>query len=122
GHARLLASLLDNARQFPTYGIGKGDVGHDSAPEESIDAMARAIEELVGNHELKWLVIILQRPYRRHRNDPLDSQLLEAMSVRAEIQFTGENAMSARVPRQKRHFPSLQQSANVGIGRRPERR
>ena len=44
------------------------------------------------------------------------------MNIGAEIEFAGKNAVSARVARQKGHFAALERAADVGVGRRAERR
>ena len=53
--------------------------------EKSIHAMAGAIEELVGDHEIQRLVFFLQRSHGGNGNDALDAQLLEAVNIGAKI-------------------------------------
>ena len=60
GHANLLARSLDHSHQLPAYRISKSDVRHDSSAEKSIDAIARAVEELIRNYKIQRLVLFLQ--------------------------------------------------------------
>ena len=85
GDAGLGAGGLDHARKFSTDRIGKTDVGHQSVAEKRVDAVAGAIEELVGNDEIQRLMLFFQRSDGGNRNDAFDSQLLEAVNVGAEI-------------------------------------
>ena len=98
-YADSLARSLDHGRQLSAYRIGKSNVRHYSATEKRIDAMPCAIEELVGNHKIQRLVFLLQRPDGGNRNNSLDSKLLEAMDIGAEIQLTGKNPVPAPMPR-----------------------
>ncbi len=95
---------------------------HYAAAEKCIHAMPRAIEELVRDHEIQRLVFFLQRSDCGNRNDSLDSKLFEPVNVGAKIQLARQNAVSAAVPRQKRHLATLERAANVGVGRRAKRR
>ena len=103
--------------QFAADGIGEADVRDDAVAEKSVDAMAGAVEELVGDHEVERLVLFLQRADRGNRNDALDSQLLEAVNVRAEIQFAGQKSVPAPMARQKGDFASFERAQNIGVGR-----
>ena len=97
-------------------------MGHDSAAEKSIDAVARTIEELVRNDEIQGLVFFLQRTHGRDRDDSIDSQLFESVNVRAEIQFAGKNAVSAGVAGQECDFATFKSAANISVGGRAKRR
>src|SRR5438270_14091089 len=79
--------------------------------------MPRAVEALVGNYELECVVVCLERPHGRNGDDALHSQLLEAMNVGAKIEFAGQDAMAAPVTRQKRHFATFENAADIGIRR-----
>ena len=70
--------------------------------------MARAIEKLVRNNEIQRLVLFLQRPHSRDRNDALDPKLLESMNVCAKIQFARQNSMAASMASQKSNLASFQ--------------
>ena len=75
---------------FAAHWVGKRDVRDQTIAEEGIDAVAGAIEELVGDHKIERLVLFLERSHGRDRNDSLDTQLLEAVDVGAEVQFAGQ--------------------------------
>src|ERR1022692_4280542 len=92
-------------------------MGHDALAKKSIHAMASAIEELIGNHEIERLVLFLQRPDRGDGNDPFDAKLFEAVNVGAEIQFRGKNAVPARMPSKKRDFAAFERAQDISIGR-----
>ena len=55
---------LDHVGQLRADGIGEADVRHQSFAEERGDAAARAIHELIGDHEIQRLVLFLQRADR----------------------------------------------------------
>ena len=48
------------AHGLKRVGIGEGDVSHDAATKKRVDAMTRAVEELIGNNEVQGLVFFLQ--------------------------------------------------------------
>lgn len=121
-HPRFLARFLDHASQVCTNGVGKSNVRHYSVSKKCVDAMASSVEELVRDDEFERLVLFLQRTDGRDRDDAFDAELLEPMNVAPEIQFTGQNAMTASVACQKSHFAALKHAADIGVGRRPERR
>ena len=103
--------------QFGADGIGKGDVGHYAFAEKSIYTMAGAIEELIRDYEIKRLVFFLQRSDCGNGDDPLDAELLESINIGAEIQFRGEDAMSASVARQKSDLAAFERAQDIGVGR-----
>ena len=55
-----LAGAFHHASQVRTNWIREGDMGHDAVPKKSIDAVARAVEKLVGDDELQRLMLFLQ--------------------------------------------------------------
>src|SRR5690348_8724556 len=58
--SRSPAGMCNDASEFGAHRIGKGNVGDDAIAEERVDAMARTIEELVGNDELQRLMFFLE--------------------------------------------------------------
>ena len=84
--------------------------------------MPGAIEKLIGNHKIQRLMLFLQRAHGRYRHDALDTQLLEAVNIRAKIQFAGQNSVSAAVARQECDLAPFQLPQYVGVGRIAERR
>src|SRR5437016_5979423 len=120
-YTRLLAGGFDHAGQFGTDGLAEGDVRHHAVSEKSVHAVTGAVEELIWDHELQRLVLFFQRPDRGDGDDAFHAQLLEAVNVGAEIEFTGKNAVSSCMTRQKSDLAALQRAADVGVGRRAER-
>ena len=72
--ASRLAALARHFGKLRADRIGEADVRHQPVAEESRDAAARAIEELIRNHEVERLVLLLQRSDRAQRNDPLHAE------------------------------------------------
>ena len=97
-------------------------MGHDAVSEKSVDAMAGAVEKLVGDHKLQRLMLFLQRSDRGNGNDPLHAQLLKAVNIGAKIQLAGQDAVSAPVTRQERNFAAFQRAQDVGVRGLAERR
>src|SRR5215469_10405399 len=119
--ADLHAGVFDHACEFCADGVGETDVRDNSVSEESIHAVACAIEELVGDHEVEGLVLFLQRSDRGDGDDALDAQLLEPVDVSTEIQFAGQDAVAASVTREEGHLTAFERTANVGVGSCAER-
>src|SRR6266571_2226323 len=119
--AGLLASRGDDRRQLRTYRIGEGNVRYYAITEKSIHAMTRAIHKLVRDYELKRPVFFFERANGGNGKNALNSELLEAVNVRAEVQLAGQNAVSAPVPGQKGDFLSFERAENVSVRRRAER-
>ena len=84
--------------------------------------MEGAIDELVGNNEIGGLVLFLQRADSRDRNDALHPEFFERVNIRAEVQFRGQNAMAAAMPREKGDFAAFQFAQDEGIRWIAERR
>src|ERR1700686_2750702 len=110
-----LAGCFNDLSELWTDRIGKRNVSYDAIPEESIHAMTSAVEELIGNYEVQWLMFFLQRTDRGHGDDPFHAELFEAINVGAKIQFSGENAMAASVARQKCNFAAFECAQDVSI-------
>src|SRR3989442_16008632 len=83
--ARFLAGSFQNAGEFRADGICKGNVGDDAVAKKSIDAMARAIKELIGDDELHRLLLFLLRTNPRNSNKTLRSQHLKTTKNRPKI-------------------------------------
>src|SRR5262249_5065432 len=109
------AGLLHHTAQLRAYRIAKPDVSNKAIAEERIDAVPRAVEELIRNHELQRRVLFLQRPDGRQRNDALHSELLKAVDIRPEIQFAGKQAVSSAMPCEERYFAPVKISKNIRI-------
>src|SRR5437899_7882399 len=121
-NARFLAGTFQNAGEFRADGICEGNVGDNAIAKKSIDAMARAVEELIGDDELHRLVLFLERADCGNGNNTLHSEMLKAINVRAKIQFGRKNAMPTPMPGQERDLSAFQRAENVGIRGLSERR
>src|SRR6266567_5949437 len=84
--------------------------------------MKRAVDELVWHNKVCRLVLFLERPHGGNRKYPFDAQALHAVNVGAKIKLGGKDAVSAPVPRQKRHLASLECAQNEDIRSFAERR
>src|SRR5579863_2949633 len=97
-NTHLLTGRFDHLCQLCANGIGESNMGDDAATKKSIHAMTGAVEELIGYHELEWLVLFLERSDGRNGDDPLDAELLESVNVGAEIELARHNSVAASVP------------------------
>ena len=84
--------------------------------------MEGAVDELVRHHEVRGLVLFLQRADRRDGENALHAQLLEGVDIGAEVQLGRQNAMAAAVARQKGDFAALELAQHKGVRRLAERR
>ena len=78
--------------------------------------MEGAVDELVGNHEVCWLVLFFQRADGGDGEDALDAELFEGVDIGAEVQFRGQNAMSATVAGEERDLASFQFAEHERVG------
>src|SRR5579863_820706 len=97
-------------------------MGDDAATKKGIHAMTGAVEELIGYHELEWLVLFLERSDGRNGDDTLDAELFESMDVGAKIEFAWHDAVAASVPREERDLASFEDAADIGVRGSAERR
>ena len=80
------------------------DVRHDAAAEKRVFRTALgAVEELVNQHDVARLVFFLQRADGADADDPGDAEFFHRPDVGAMIQFAGQDAVAAAVPRQENH-------------------
>ena len=107
-HTGAPATFGDNLRRLAADRFAKADVRHQSIAEERVDAMTRTINKLIGNDKVQWPMLFLQRTYGREREYSLDSELLKAVNVGAEVQFRGHDAVTAAVTGKKCHFTAWQ--------------
>jgi len=83
--ASLLASCRHRFRKLRTNWICESHVGNHTTPEECVDTMPRAVDKLIGDYELQWLVLFFERSDRGNRKDAIDSQLFKSINVCAEV-------------------------------------
>src|SRR5437868_11012135 len=79
--------------------------------------MAGTVEKLIGDDEVQRFVFFLQRSDGGNGNDALDSKLLEAVNVGAEVQLRRQQAMTAPMPGQGRDFPAFEIPRHICIRR-----
>src|SRR6267143_118476 len=115
-HSYVLAGAFYHSDHLAADWIAETDMGYDPVAEKRVHAVPRTIEKLVGNYEVEWLVLFLERTHRRHRHDALDAKLFESVNVGAEIQFGRQQFVSTGVTGKKRHLPPFQCAKNVSVG------
>src|SRR5437870_9945322 len=81
----LLTCLANNFRKLRANGIGEGDMRDNAVAEESIHTVASTVHKLVGDDELQWLMLFLQRPDGRNGKNSLNAKLLETVDIRSEV-------------------------------------
>src|SRR5260370_27606631 len=116
------AGVSKNARHLAASGVRKRHVNDEPFSKKSGDAILRPVEKLVWDEKLSRTQILLWRTNRAYGDDPLHSQQLHRVNVRAVIDLARQDAMPAAVARQKRHALSFQRAKHDGIGRIAERR
>ena len=102
--------------------MGERDVRDEPVAEERADASLRPIEELIRHDDVERLVLLPQAADGARRQDALDAEHLEAVDVRAEVQFRRQNPVPGAVAREKRHALPAQGAEHVGPRRIAERR
>jgi hypothetical protein len=77
----------DDSGEIAAHGMGKGDVAHDSPPEEGADASFRAVEKLIGHQDIEGPVILFETAHSARGENPLHAKDLEPVDIRAEVQL-----------------------------------
>ncbi len=96
-------------------------MSYDSVAEEGVDAMTRAIEELVGDDEVEGFVLFLERSDGRDGDNALDAELLEPVNIGAEVESAGQDAVATSVASQECDLAAFKGAADIGIGRAAKR-
>ena len=89
----------DYIRQLRADRFGETHVNHQAIAEECGNPSARAIEELIGDHEFERPMLFFERAHGTERYDALHAQRFHAVNVGAEIQIGRRDAVPAAVPR-----------------------
>ena len=92
------------------------------SPKKRGNPRKRAIDELVRNHKVGRLVLLLQRTHRRDRKNPFNPQHLHRKNIGAKVQLARQNPMPSSMPRKKRHVAPLKFTQNKRVGRIAKRR
>ena len=93
-----------------------------SLAEERARPQEGAVDELVRHHELRRLVLFLQRAHRRHGDDALHAQQLHREQVGAKVDLARQQPMAAPMPRQKRDPAPFQLAQHQLVRRLAKRR
>ena len=93
--------------------VAEGHVADDAVAEEGRVSIERPVDELVGNDEVRRLMLFLERAHRRYRQNVFDAEHLHAVDIGAEVEFAGKQAVPASVARQERDRPAIQLSYHV---------
>jgi hypothetical protein len=121
-HAGMHAGVRQHRGNLRARWFIEAHVRHQAAAEESRDPALCSVKELVRNKKLAGPQIFLQRAHRAHGNDALHAQLFHRADIRAKIDFAGQNAVPAAVPRKKSDALPFQCAEHDGVRRVAERR
>ena len=88
-------------------GIAKGNVADDAFAKESGGAQEGAVDELVGDDEVSGPVLFFERADGGERKDARDAEFFEGVEVGAEIEFGGQDTMTASVTGEEGDFAAL---------------
>ena len=103
------AGAGDDVAQPGADGIGKCDMGDDTAAEEGVlRAPAGAVEELRGEHDVARLVLLLEAADCGDADDPADTERAQRVDICAVIQLMRHDAMAAAVAGQKVDLPACE--------------
>src|SRR5262245_23511806 len=103
----------------PADRIRKGHM-HRDVLKERRGSPIRAVNKLVWNDQMAGVNLLPHAAYSAHRNDPLDTEGLEAVDVGLKIDRRRWQTMAATMARQKHHLSTVQGAKDIGIRGRPE--
>ena len=103
-----------------TNRVGEADVRHQAFAEERRHTPARAIDELIGDHEIARRMLFPQATDGAEREDPFDAQFLESINVGAEVQLRRADAVAAAVARQEGDGLAFEFADDIIVGRLAE--
>src|SRR5206468_4326769 len=89
------AGVGENARDLRAGRLVKGYVRDQALTEECGDSVFCAIDELIGNQKFSGGKFFFQRADSTDRENAVDAEELERINVRAKINFSGKDTMSA---------------------------
>src|SRR5688572_17197687 len=95
---------------------------HNAVPKKRGNSCLGTVEELVGKDNVQWMKVFLEGSHGARRQDPLCSELFEAVNVGAEVQLGRQDRMIAIVPGQERNALPFKRPHAIGIRRWSERR
>src|SRR6185312_8433273 len=91
--AYLVAGFLECGCYGCADRISECNVGHDPFTEEGADTGKGTIDELIRNHEVRGLVLFLQRSNGGDGKDLFHPQHFHPIDVCAKVQLTGQEAV-----------------------------
>ena len=115
-HSAMIAGIGEDRGHLAASWLVEGDVRDETVTEKSGDALAGAVEELIGDQEFSRTQIFLQRANRADGDNPLYTDLLHRKDIGAEINFARENAVATAVARQKCHSFAFERTGYDGVG------
>jgi hypothetical protein len=122
GDSAKVAGFDENSRYLRAGRLIKGDVGNQACAEKSGDAMAGAIDELIGDQEFAGGEIFFERTDSADGDDSVHAKELERVDVGAIVDFARKNAMTAAVAGEECDGFPFEEAGNNGIGRIAEGR
>src|SRR6185312_8757872 len=109
------ASVRDGLGDGRADGVSECDVSDEAFAEKRGDAAGGSIDKLVGDDEVRGLVLFLERADGGNREDALDAELLHGVDVGAEVQLRGEDAVAARVTSEEGDLAAFEFAENEGV-------
>src|SRR5450432_384222 len=80
-----------------------------------------AVEKLVNDHDVAWLVFFLQRADSADTNNPCDPEFFHGPDVGAVVQFAGQNPVATAMAREKNNVAPGQFAGQQIVGGIAER-
>lgn len=106
----------DAAKVFADW-VGEGDMGDHAAAEEGVlERFFGLIHELVHQHDIARLILLLQGTDRADADDPAHAEAFESPDIGAVIQLAGQDSMATRMARQKSHGAAFECACENFIG------
>ena len=72
----------------------EADMRDQALTEKGRHPPAGPVDKLIGDHEIKWSMFLLERTDRAQRKNPFHAQGLKSVNIRAKIQLGGRNTMA----------------------------
>src|SRR5437667_7973170 len=121
--ARLASALRERLLESLANRISKRHVADDAfAEKREIFAALCAVEKLIDHHNVRGLVLLLQRADRADADDVADAELAHPINVGAMIQLARQDLVTAPVPRQEDDLALADAAGKKLVRRFTERR
>src|SRR5262245_17911107 len=118
-HARaaLAGGRLERSRQIAADGIGHADMADDAVAEEGGYAPARVVVELIRDHDVERMDVLLHAAHRADGDDRAGAERLEAIDVRPVVDVRGQEPMAPAVAGEEDHGGLPDAPDAVGVRR-----